>query len=393
MTGVVVVGTGVAGVRAAEALSAAGYPGEITLIGDEAPVYRPSVSKEALTTGSTGDFPMPTRASDARFNWQSQSRVQSLDAERHSLTFQDSTGNSTSTEFEGLIIASGLRPRALPVVGPTAGRFLLRTLAQANALADQLQSGARITIVGSGFIGCEAAAAAAARGCQVTVISPEPIPLASAVGVTIGQIVTQRHLDKGVRFVFERSVHEYVGSDHITGVRLDDGELIDTDVVLEAVGSVANSEWLSGQGLHTVDGVLTDGNLRAMGAVGALFACGDIACHPNALFDSEARRIEHWTVAADTGAYAGKAMQALLAKGHIDIPDFAAVPSFWSDQYDLQIQAFGLPHLGTEQSIIELNKDGSCIIECRRGLALVGAIGINRTAQLAHYRKSISSSL
>ena len=391
MSGVVVVGAGIAGVRAAESLRTSGYLGDITLIGDEAPIYRPSISKEALTEGSQGTYPMPMKQGGPAFNWRLGSTVHQLDLSAQALTYQDSAGDFTQLEFDGLVVASGMRPRRLPVTGPEKGRYMLRTLAQAQDLAHQLRPGTRLTIVGSGFIGCEVAAAARARGCAVTVISAASVPLASAVGVTIGQIVTQRHITEGVHFALERSVREYRGDSAIREVVLDDGQVIGSDLVLEAVGSQPNVEWLEGQGLDTADGVLADGQLRAVGTSAAVLMCGDLARHPNALFGSQARRVEHWTAAADTGAYAGRAMARLLESGAIDLPAFAVVPSFWSDQYDLQIQSFGFPHLATEQQVIELNADGSCIIECSDSQGLVAAIGINRTPELARYRKSFSS--
>ncbi len=393
MSGVAVIGAGVAGVRAAESLSAAGYQGQITILGDESPVYRPSVSKDALTVSSTGEFPMPMKQRDAQFDWKLGTTVRQVDLAKKSLQFRDSDGSTGELPYEGLIIATGLRPRSLPIAGPTAGRYLLRSLAQARALADQLRPGARVTIVGSGFIGCEVAAAATARGCDVTVISPEPLPLATALGETIARIVNQRHLAHGVQFIYEQSVGEYLGDTQIGEVVLTDGTTIPSDLVLEAVGSLPNIECLNQQGLDTSNGLLVDQHLRVSHAPGSVFACGDIARHPNALFGKDARRIEHWTVAADMGSYAGKAMQALLSTGLMQLPAFAAVPTFWSDQYDLQIQSFGMPELATERRVLEMTEDGACIIECSDSIGLVGVIGINRTAELARYRKSFGSRL
>ena len=388
---VAVIGAGIAGVRAAESLRSAGYQGQIAILGNEAPIYRPSISKEALKPDSSGSYPMPMKQADMQLTWMLGATVQQVDLAGQSLTCTLADGSPGQVHWEGLVIASGLRPRALPLPGPTAGRHLLRTLDQAVALAAALHPGVRVTIIGSGFIGCEVAAAAIARGCQVTVISPEPIPLAAAVGDTIGSVVTQRHLQHGVQFIFERSVREYRGDDRVREVVLSDGSSIATDLVLEAVGSVLNVEYLNGQGITTDQGLLTDAHLRLADTNAPVFACGDIARHPNALFGAAARRIEHWTVASDTGTHAGKAMQALLATGAIDMPAFAAVPSFWSDQYDLQIQSFGLPELATQQDIVEMHEDGSCIIECRDAIGLVAVIGINRTAELARYRKSFNS--
>ena len=391
MGGVAIIGAGIAGVRAAEALIQRGYAEAITIFGDEAPTYRPSASKEALKPSSAGSFPMPMKHADAHFTWKLGSTVEHVDLSQRSLAFTDADGKAGVEQFDGLIIASGLQPRALDVPGPTAGRYLLRTMAQARLLSQALKPDARVTIIGSGFIGCEVAAAAALRGCHVTVISPEPVPLASAVGDTIGAIVTERHRSHGVQFVIGQTVREYLGETRVQEVVLHDGTGIQTDLVLEAVGSTTKVDFLEGSGLSTVNGLLVNEHLRVESAGSSIFACGDIARHPNALFGSTPRRIEHWTVAADTGSFAGSAMHALLSTGELTMPSFAAVPSFWSDQYDLQIQSFGMPDLATEQRILEMADDGSCLIECLDGLGLVGVIGINRTAALARYRKSFNS--
>ena len=391
MGGVAVVGAGIAGVRAAEALRRNGYVGQITIIGDEAPAYRPSVSKEALMQEGTGHYPMPTKLPEASFTWRLASTVEQVDVQQQWLAIRDSDGNSTALHFEGLILASGLRPRELAVPGPKQGKHLLRTLDQAGRLSRALQPGTRVAIVGSGFIGCEVAAAAVHRGCEVTVISPESIPLASAVGDTIGTIVAQRHRDHGVQFIFGQTVREYAGDSRIREVVFNDGSRMPTDLVLEAIGSTPNVDFLDGTGLLTEDGLLVNEHLRVAATSPAIFACGDIARHPNALFADAARRVEHWNVAADTGAFAGAAMHTLLATGALAVPAFAAVPSFWSDQYDLQIQSFGMPDLASEQRIVEMADDGSIIIECNDPLGLVGVIGINRTAELSRYRKSFNT--
>ncbi|CAB4888125.1 unannotated protein [freshwater metagenome] len=395
MNGVVVVGTGIAGVRAAEALRGSGYAEEIAFISPETPIYRPSVSKEALKAPIVGQAAMPLKRSATDFTWLLGHRVEAADLATRSLLVRTPEGEEVTRHFDGLVIASGLRSRQLAIPGPTLGRFTLRTLHDAQELEPHLKPDARIVIVGSGFIGCEVAAAAIARGCQVTVISPETTPLASAIGLELGERIAAKHRAEGVSFILDASVVEFLGAESgqgsVTGLLLDDGTRIEADVVIEAVGSRANTEWLDDNNLDLVNGVLTDGFLRAVGTDQPVVVCGDIARHPNALFGPEVRRIEHWTAAGEMGTYAGKVMGQLLTGTEISLAPFANVPGFWSDQYDLQIQSFGIPSMGSEVVIIDSDADGNCIAEYRDASGLVGVVGINRTSEIAYYRKLLNS--
>jgi len=391
MKGVVVVGTGIAGVRAAQALRASGYQEEIAFISPEAPIYRPAVSKEALQTPLIDQRSMPLIRSAGEFTWHLGHQVESLDLATTSLVARTPEGEISTLTFDGLVIASGLRSRQLSIPGPLEGRFTLRTLHDAQELEPHLKAGANVVIVGSGFIGCEVAASAVARGAHVTVISPEATPLASAIGVELGERIASKHLSQGVEFILNTSVTEFLGTTTVTGLRLGDGTQITADVVVEAVGSTTNTQWLLGNNLDLKDGVLTDQFLRVVDTTTPVVACGDIARHPNALFGPSARRIEHWTAAGDMGTHAGKTLARLLSGTDSECQVFAHVPSFWSDQYDIQIQSFGIPSLGTEVSIVDSDTSGNCIAEYRDATGLVGVVGINRTSEIAYYRKLLNS--
>ncbi len=390
MNPVVVVGTGIAGVRAAEALRSRKYPGEIWIIGPETPIYRPAVSKEALKNSSSDGFGLPMKRNPDEFTWLIGHEAVSSDLDRQELQVKDPQGKVATIRFAGLVIASGLRSRHLDVPGPTLGRHSLRTLTDALHLEPLLIPQTRIAIVGSGFIGCEVAAIASQRGCLVTVISPEGVPMGGAVGTEIGQRITKRHEQHGVKFLTERTVRGFLGEQSATGVLLDDGTEVPTDVVVEAVGSHPNLDWLTGNSLDISNGVLTDQHLRAVGTVAPVRACGDIARHPNALFGQTPRRIEHWTTAGDLGTHAGRGLAKQLNGDHESESPFAAVPAFWSDQYDIQIQSFGIPSIATAVNVVESGQDGGCIAEYTDSSGLVGVVGLNRTSELAHYRKLLA---
>jgi len=384
---VVIVGAGLGGLRTAEALRGAGYDQHIVIIGDEPhlPYNRPPLSKEALAGGvDVEDLHFRRRASIDDVEWRLGSRVVASDLAGSTVTLED----GTVIPFSGLVIASGIRPRQLPIPGPTAGRVLLRGADDAAHLRDQLGPGSRLVILGAGFIGCEVAATARKLGADVDVIALDEEPLIRPLGSEFGAAMRRHHENSGVRFHMGRTVTEFLGEDRVTGVRLDDGTEIPATVVLEAVGSVPNVEWLEGNGLDLSDGVPVDESLRVLDSPVPAVAVGDIARHPNALFPGGPWRIEHWNMPTEIGRHAGKTLATVLTGAEVETAPFSALPSFWSDQYDLNIQSFGMPGLG-DPVLVEGNLDGDCIVEYRKDGELVGVVGVNRSKDLMDYRKQL----
>ncbi|MBZ4014379.1 NAD(P)/FAD-dependent oxidoreductase, partial [Streptomyces purpurogeneiscleroticus] len=310
---IVVAGAAMAGLRAAEQLRAAGFTGPITLIGDEPhmPYNRPPLSKEVLAGKAPfGSLAFRPRASVADVEWRLGTRVRAARlAER---TVQLADGERLA--FDGLVIATGMRPRRLRCPGPAAGRHTVRTLADAQGLRAALtRPGARVVVVGAGFIGCEVAATAVGLGAtEVTVVDPEPLPMLRPLGELPARLLLTRHQERGVRFALGTGVTAFEGEDHVTGVALGEGRVLPADVVVEAVGSVANTEWLAGNGLDLTDGILTDALLRAGGLPYAV-AVGDVARFPNARYDNVPRRVEHWSIPGDTAKRAARTLAAHLA--------------------------------------------------------------------------------
>ena len=215
--------------------------------------------------------------------------------------------------------------------------------------------------------------------------------MSSAIGDELGRRVAEIHSRHGVTILTNQSVAGFGGEDCASSVLLDDGSEIPADAIVEAVGSIANTAWLQGNGLDLSNGVLADPFLNVLGTHVPVVACGDIARHPNALFGTTPRRVEHWTVAADLGTHAGRTLAHKLNAHPHEPMAFGAVPAFWSDQYDIQIQSFGMPSLATDISIVESDSDGNCIAEYSDASGLVGVVGINRTSEVARYRKQLSS--
>ena len=383
---VAIVGASLAGLRAAEQLRAAGHDGPITVFGAEPhlPYNRPPLSKEALANPHDTDpsrlaerLAFRHRAATADVEFRLGDAVASADLTAGTLA----TESGHRAEYDGLVVATGLRPRRLTAPGPVAGRHVLRTVEDCHGLrTDLLQRGpAEVVVIGAGFIGCETAATLRTLGHTVTVIEPTGPPLARVIGDLLAAAVQRHHEAAGVRFVLGAGVTAFLGEDRVAGVVLDSGEVLPADVVVEAVGSVCNTEWLAGSGLPLDDGVLTDNQLRIAGAPRAV-AVGDVARFPNPLFDEVPRRVEHWSNPSDTAKRAAATLAGLFAGGQPGVAPFAPLPSFWSDQFDLRFQSFGSLSLADEVRVKEGDPhrlSNGVLATYHRSGRLVGTLTIN----------------
>jgi NADPH-dependent 2,4-dienoyl-CoA reductase/sulfur reductase-like enzyme len=388
MSGVVIVGAGLGGLRAAESLRADGFDGPVTIVGDEPhfPYNRPPLSKEALAGGvdvSTLQFRRKATTDDV--TWLLGSAAVSSDLSTRTVCLAD----GTVLDFDGLVVASGIRPRRLPIPGPAAGRHVLRTVTDAMSLRELLVPGSRVIIMGAGFIGCEVAATARKLGSEVAIVALDEEPMVRPLGVELGAGMRHRHEDQGVRFHLGHTIDAFVGEDRVRAVALSTGSELPADLVIEAVGSVINSAWLEGNGLDLSDGLLVDSAMQVDTALAPVVAVGDIARHPNALFDDIPRRVEHWNMPTETGRRAGRTLAAILRGDEPDRAPFTAMPSFWSDQYSHKLQSFGMPGLATRIEVADGDANGRCIVEYRDATGLVGVVGVDRTPELAHYRKTL----
>jgi NADPH-dependent 2,4-dienoyl-CoA reductase/sulfur reductase-like enzyme len=388
---VVIVGASMGGLRTAEALRRFGYTGAITVIGDEtwAPYNRPPLSKEVLAgeVVSHETVAFPQRAATADVGWVLGRRVVSADLANNNVT----TDDGEAFEYSHLVIATGLRPkRQVYVNNIHAGRHIIRTLDDAMGLRAELQPGARVVVLGAGFIGCETAATARKLGCDVTVVAPGTVPMLRPLGNELAHELQRRQEAEGVQFLMKRSVTDLVGESHITAVTLDDGTELPCDVFIEAIGSLPNTEWLEGNDINIVDGLLCDENLRAKKKAGIswsnVWGVGDVVRFPNPIFDDEPRRVEHWNIPSECAKYVGSA----IATG-VTEEVFRPIPSFWSDQFDVHILAFGLLALADSNKLVEGKLDGDCVFEYYRGNQLVGAAGIGLRSVVQGYRKNFES--
>lgn len=387
MDHVVVVGASLAGIRACETLRNNGHIGAITLVGAERhrPYDRPPLSKRLLL-GDWEPERIQLRSNDALDALNLTLRLgvvaTSLSVAQRTITLgpsgasTDVTDDSEVMSFDGLVIATGGTPRRLPQQPVLAGVHVLRTIDDAIALRKELQPGARVVIIGAGFIGLEVAATARQRGCDVEVLEGLDAPLMRVVGVDIGRVIGRVHEHHGVRIRCGVEVRQILGSDAVSGVELGDGTVVAADVVVVGIGVEPTTNWLESSGLTLQNGVLCDASLNV--GVPGIYAAGDVARWPNALFIAEepTMRIEHWTNAAEQGAHAAS---NLLATGRGERAEpYASVPFFWSNQFEARIQFLGRATSDDEMKIVAGSEaSGKLVALYFRSNRLRGVFGIS----------------
>jgi len=322
---IVIVGAGAAGAAAAEALRRYGYTGPISMIGVEAPVDRPNLSKDYLA-GTAPEEWMPLRS--AEFYDEA-----GIDLIGETVAAIDPASRSVQLEggrelaYGALLFATGAEPRRLDVPGGDLPHVhYLRSLEDSRAIIAALEDVTRVAVIGAGFIGLEVAASLRHREIEVTVIAPEDVPLAELVGRALGHFVEDLHREHGVEFRLGRGVTEIRASE----VVLDDGSEVAADLVVIGIGVVPRTELGESAGLDVDKGIVVDGHLRTSDP--HVWAAGDVARYPGP--GGEPVRVEHWVLAERQGQAAARNML-----GH-DVT-FTESPFFWSQHYDVPINVTG----------------------------------------------------
>jgi NADPH-dependent 2,4-dienoyl-CoA reductase/sulfur reductase-like enzyme len=219
------------------------------------------------------------------------------------------------------------------------------------------------------------------------------------LGETLAAELQRRHESNGVHFRLGHGIKDLAGTDSLTGVILDDGELLEATVLVEAISSHCNVEWLANTNLDISNGVLTDSALRAVTTHGnpveGVYVVGDLARFANPLFDDEPRRIEHWNIPTETGKRVGAVLSAYLSQAdnfaELAAQPFTPLPTFWSDQYDMKIQGFGMPGLADRYEFVAGELTDELVMAYFRNDILIGAVGIGMTAEIMKYRKQLLS--
>jgi len=383
MKRIAVVGASLAGLRAVEFIRRAKFDGELVLIGAEKhhPYDRPPLSKEVLRGEADRERLALRRNSYDELNVELKlgQRAQSLDAGAREVLLQ--SGEVVS--YDGLVIATGGEVRTLPNQPSLQGIHVLRTLDDALAIRAALEARPRVAVVGAGFIGAEVAASARQLGLEVTMIEALETPLAQSLGPRLGRILQGAHERRGVRVLCGRRVERFGGSTRVENLWLDDGSRVDCDLVVVGIGVRPSVSWLDGSEVDVEDGVRCDETLASN--VPGVVAAGDVASWYNPLFE-ERMRVEHWTNAIEQARHA---VSTLLAEPGEAEP-FESVPMFWSDQFDIKIQAAGKPKPADELTIVRRGpEDEKLIAIYSRAGRVVGAVTFNQPPKLVQLRMLI----
>lgn len=406
---VAVVGASLAGLSAARALRASGFTGRLVVIGEEKhdPYDRPPLSKEFLAgTREAADLALAIPAdADLDLEWRLGQRATGLRPRDGGYTIEIDGG--PPVECEGVVLATGARARQLPTAGaePLRGVHTLRTLDDAVALRAELAPGARLVVVGGGFIGAEIASTASELGARVTLVELASTALAGPLGEELGAVFAALHVARGVEVLTGVAVDALLpgpavagggpagSGSRVAGVRLADGRELPADAVVVGIGSIPNTEWLAGSG---VAGAGPDGDLGggvAITEAGAtnlpgVVATGDCAA-THSRFADRVVRYEHWTNALQHPALAAATLLGLPAPRQ---PATAGVPYFWSDQHGLRMQFAGHHHPGDAVEIVEGDVAAHRFVAVyRRGGRPVAVLGVGEPKVFNRWRRQLAT--
>jgi NADPH-dependent 2,4-dienoyl-CoA reductase/sulfur reductase-like enzyme len=380
------VGTSLAGLRAIETLRREGYEGRIVAVGEEPcmPYDRPPLSKQFLKGEWDADKIVLRHqlAGDEGIEWRLGCRVSALDPRSKRLVFED----GATLDYDGLIIATGARARSFPNAPELEGIFVLRTLADAEALRHALDANPKVAVIGAGFIGMEVAASCRERGLDVTVVEFLDTPLVRGLGRVLGEHVAGVFRERGVDLRCGVGVKAFIGSERVEALELEDGGRVAADVVIVGIGASPATEWLEGSGLALDNGVLCDEFCATQAA--DVVVAGDVARWRDPR-TGIATRVEHWTNAVEQSVHAARRLLHGEAVG-----PFEHVPYVWTDQFDLRIQIAGEVREGDEMHVgLGSLAAGRCLVLFGREGKLTGAVGFRRPRQLNEFRDLIGEGL
>jgi NADPH-dependent 2,4-dienoyl-CoA reductase/sulfur reductase-like enzyme/nitrite reductase/ring-hydroxylating ferredoxin subunit len=370
----VIIGAGAAGYAAAQTLREEGFRGSVVMITreDRAPYDRPNLSKDYLHDHAEPEW-MPLRGEDF-FNEHDitlllNRDVTSVDARTKTITFD----SGETMDYDALLVATGGAPVRLNMSGGDLKNVcVLRSFADADSIIETANHSRRVVVVGASFIGMEAAYSLRERGLEVTVVAPSQEPFELTLGAEVGALFRREHESHGIRFKLGNIVYRFEGSHKIEAVVLDNGERIETDMVVVGVGVRPVTQFLEGVELDHAGGVVVDSRLRA---ADGLFAAGDIASFPDPR-TGERVRIEHWRTAQQQGRTAARNMMGRNVT-------FDAVPFFWTRQFDI-----GLLYVGHAASWDEIIYRGDLALHdflafFVKGSRVLAVAGMNRDSEMA----------
>ena len=384
--GIVIIGGGLAAARTAEQLRKSEYEGPVTIVSDEVhlPYDRPPLSKDVLQDNLKGFADVALKPAefyaDNDITLRLGSPAQSVDIAARTVTLAD----GTSLGYGELVIATGLVPKRIPSIPDLDGISVLRSFDEALALRHRAGSARQAVIIGAGFIGCEVAASLRKLGVEVVLVEPQPAPLAAVLGEQVGQLVARLHRAEGVDVRTGVGVAGVRGdAGQVSAVELNDGTVLQADLVVIGIGSRPATDWLAGSGVDLADsdrGVLCDEAGRT--SAPQVWALGDLSSWRDAT--GHHARVEHWSNVAEQARVLVPCMLGF------EPPAVTVVPYFWSDQYDVKIQCLGEPEADDIVHIV--SDDGRKFLAYyERDGVLAGVVGGGMPGKVMKARAKIAA--
>ena len=328
----VIIGGGAAGYSAAQTLREDGFTGRIILITQDKyePYDRPNLSKDYLA-GDAEEFWLPIRSSNFYEDYDIEVMLNIIVTK---VNFQSKTillSNTENIKYDKLLIAVGSEARTLKIPGENLKNvFTLRSFDESKNIIAASKTASKIIIIGASFIGMETAYSLRKRGLDITVISQEEIPFERVFGKEIGKLFNKLHKENGVKFRLSLSLKEFVGTNKVEAVQLNNGSKIETDLVIIGVGVKPATNFLKNLNLLSDGSIKVDEFFKVHDDV---YAAGDIATFTD-WRTGEAMRIEHWRTAEQQGRIAAHNMMDKKFPNKI-------VPFFWTSQVGLSLNYVG----------------------------------------------------
>ena len=371
---IIIIGAGQAGGETAQRLRQGGFDGEITLLGEEpaAPYQRPPLSKAYLKGELDIDRLMLRPASvyaEERVALLTKTRAVWIDRANRKVRVE----GGRELPYDALVLATGAKPRKLPLVGADLdGVFLFRTATDVDRVREKFVSGANLIVIGAGYIGLEVAAVARQLGLNVTVVETAVRPLARVTSPEVAGFFLDEHTRQGVRFVLGGQPALIKGSDRLTGVALTDGAELPADLVIAGIGVTPDVALAEQCGLTVSNGIVTDRHYRTSDP--SIFAIGDCAARPMVHYEGRIARLE----SVHNAVEGAKIVAATLTGGKEHTEE---APWFWSDQYDLKLQIAGLFHGYDRIAFRGVMADRAFAAFYYKGDKLIAVDAVNRPAE------------
>jgi apoptosis-inducing factor 3 len=330
----VILGGGAAGASAAKELRALGFAGRLVMISreDRRPYDRTLLSKMYLA-GQVDSSQLPLRPETLLADGQVEfivAQIDCVDSAKHTVSFKNGI---PSLRYDQVLVATGGKPKSLPVPDPASAPFVLRSVEDADRLIAIAERASTALMIGASFISMEVTSALRERGLAVTIVNKDKIPLVKQLGPEMGQLILEKHLKKGVQFLPETGVEAITNELSGSKIKLMNGQELKADLVVSGIGIEPETEFLKNVPRNQDQSLSVDTCMRVLG-IESMYAAGDLANFPLPGGKDQRARIEHWRVAQQQAKTAAASMMGLAQP-------YEAIPYFWTYHYGVRYEFFG----------------------------------------------------